>query len=90
MGGTIMIALASEAAPQSELPDPCDADAISFCRAYERVLERTNPHTPENEYETFGGGNSGFVVSGGSSSAVNTPAIPLRYRPTFTIAGEEP
>lgn len=82
LGRTIVIALAAEVAPHFNLIEPCVAETISFCAASDRILDRTLDHTPENENDTFGGENSGWIASGQINSMTPSSSTnPIRFIP---------
>ena len=82
LGGTVVIALAGEAAQRLGAIEQCAADTISFCPPAERLLDRWLDHAPENEYEAFGGNNSGWIASGQVNSiAPSSSTNPYPYIP---------
>jgi hypothetical protein len=94
-GTMVVFGMAAEAAPHLGTTEQCvgTAQEIMLCGPGERVLDRRRDHMPENEYDTFGGSNSGWVASGAVNSITTSTSSsqnPLRHNPggTFFFGGD--
>ena len=66
LGGVVVFGLAAEALPPLGPSDQCvgTAEEITLCGPSDRMLERRLDHTPEGEYDAFGGWAGGWIASG--------------------------
>jgi hypothetical protein len=87
LGGAMVITMAGEALLHLGTAEQCAAEEISICPATKRILDRRHDHAPENEYDAFGGENSGWIASGQvNSMAPSSSANPWRFIPAGELA----
>lgn len=90
LGGTVMFALVAEATPHFDMTEPCigTAEEMMLCGPSERMLDRRLDHTPESEFDAFGGWPMTYVASGAVNSvstSTSSSQSPLRYNPGGTL-----